>query len=59
MHHADHPDPEIVAAVERIRARFGASGLRMAATLIAAEIARTEAELEAAFAESSELDAPG
>ena len=51
MARVEHPDPEIVAAVERIRARFGASGLRVAATLIAEEVARTEAELQAAFAE--------
>ncbi len=51
MQDLEHPDPEIVAAVERIKARFGASGLRVAAALIAAEAERTEAALQAAFAD--------
>lgn len=51
MQDLEHPDPEIVAAVERIRARFGASGLRVAAQLMVAQAERTEAELQAAFAD--------
>ncbi|WP_165865553.1 hypothetical protein [Vallicoccus soli] len=54
MQDPQHPDPEIVAAVERIRSRFGSSGLRVAATLMTAEAERTERELQAAFAEPGE-----
>lgn len=42
-------DPQIVDMVETLRDRFGLSGLRAAAWLIAGEIERTAMETEAAF----------
>lgn len=45
-------DPQIVDVVETLRDRYGVSGLRAAAWLIAGEIERTAMETEAAFSEA-------
>lgn len=45
-------DPQIVAVVENLRDRYGVSGLRAAAWLIAGEIERTAMETESAFSDA-------
>lgn len=49
-------DPEVVNLVHTIRDRFGVHGLRDAAALIAQEIDRVQAELDAAFAAAEESE---